>query len=275
MTEQQRVVVGDIEVAYTRIGVEGAPRLVLVHGIAQTGMDCWAEQVDHLARECDCFVLDLRGHGGTTLGDAEATLEQLGGDVLGFLEAVAGPSTVIGFSLGATIALWATAQGTPLITRVIAMGGSSVMSRGAAAVFAERAAWVRDGQLELVHAALREETAGMFVASPQRAEDAAERRIAAIGAGAGYANACLAMARMREHPLQPLLADVECRVDVVGGERDAWCPRKASDIVMEGLAAGDGARAAARFSEVAGAGHLMASDEPEQVTALLGDLLAQ
>jgi pimeloyl-ACP methyl ester carboxylesterase len=59
---------------------------------------------------------------------------------------------------------------------------------------------------------------------------------------------------------------VRCHVEVVGAEHDAFCPRKAADILVDALPD-------ATYHEIPGAGHLMAVDAPDAVTATLIQLL--
>lgn len=267
--DRSRARVGDIEIAYLHAGTVGAPKLVFLHGMAETAESCWSRQLEDLRDSHDCYAVDLRGHGQTTLGEPEGTLEQFGADLLGFLEAVTGPAVVVGFSMGATIALWAAAQQTPLITQVIAMGGSSVISRATADFFRQKADVVAQRDLLALHEEMAEEVQEMLVAHPERARAYGARRIASVGEGEGYANAGVAMAGMRERPLQRELGNISCPVDVVGGEFDKWCPRKASEIILEGLV-----HERVRFTELAGVGHLMSVDDPEAVTRCLRTLAA-
>lgn len=263
----KRVPAADIEISYRQAGNSG-PKVVLIHGMAETSDSCWSPPMENLSRQFECYAMDLRGHGGTTIGDADATLEQLGGDLLAFLENVTGPATVAGFSLGGTIALWAAAQQSELIEHVIAIGSSSVISRDTAAFFRDKAVTVERGDLHVLHAQMAEEVGDMFHAHPDKAAAYGARRIASIGEGPGYANAALAMARMREIPLQPELANIKCAVDIVGGQNDKWCPRRASEILLDGLSTDR-----VRFTEIPRVGHLMTVDEPAAVSELLAQLI--
>ena len=259
----------DITIAYIRVGEPTSSKVVLLHGMAETSESCWEAQLESLAERFDCYAVDLRGHGESSVGKADGTLEQLGTDLLGFLADVSGPAAVVGFSMGGTIALWAASQQPATVVHVVAVGASSVISRGTAEFFRTKAETVEQRRLSQLHAEMLDEVGAMFVSSPERATEYGHRRVAAVGEGDGYANAARAMARMREHPLQPLLADVSCAIDIVGGEHDQWCPRKASEIILDGLTHGK-----ARFHEIGGAGHLMSVDTPDELTHLLLDLLA-
>ncbi len=83
-----KVRLGDIEVGYSAHGA-GTP-VVLVHGLAED-RGSWAAVQEGMP-DFHTFAYDLRGHGQTELGNADGTLAQLGGDLIGFLESVTGPA---------------------------------------------------------------------------------------------------------------------------------------------------------------------------------------
>lgn len=259
--------VGDLDVSYYTDGT-GDP-VVLLHGMAETAWSCWSQQVSALAEHWRVYAIDTRGHGRTGMGNADGTLEQLGTDLNAFVAQVSGPATVIGFSMGGTIGLYAAAQSDTQLVRVISMGGSSIVGRATADFFHNKAKTVAEWDIPALHHQIEEEINGMFVVSPEKGDDYARWRIAAVGEGFGYANAALAMARMREVPLQPELAKVRIPVDVLGGEKDLWCPKKAADVIIEGLIG-----APVRYTEVPGVGHLMSVDDPAAVTSTLLTVLA-
>jgi 3-oxoadipate enol-lactonase len=259
--------VGDIDVSYYAAG-SGEP-VVLLHGMAETAWSCWSQQVEQLAMHYRVYAVDQRGHGRTGIGAADGTLEQLGADLNAFVKEVSGPAACIGFSMGATIALYAAAQDDTEITRVLAMGGSSIVGRATADFFHKKAATVVAKDVPTLHREILAEIDGMFVANPERAAEYALWRIAAVGEGYGYGNAALAMARMREVPMQPELAHVQVPVDILGGEKDVWCPKKASDVIIEGLT-----HAPVRYTEIPRVGHLMSVDDPAAVNEALLTALA-
>ena len=93
-------------------------------------------------------------------------------------------------------------------------------------------------------------------------------RLDAVGAGGGYVNAARAMARVNTVPLTDLLPQVQIHVDVVGATNDTFCPRKAADLLMQGLPD-------AIYWEIDGPGHLMNVDDPAAVTRLIHSLLKE
>ena len=246
-----RVRLADIDVGYTRMG-EG-PSAVMLHGLAED-RSSWAD-VQRKLNDFTTYSYDLRGHGETELGEAEGTLEQLGGDLIAFLEAQTGPADCIGYSLGGAVVLWVASRRPDLVTGATVAGTSTVVGRRAAEFFRDRIETIQS-DFTGFGSALKEDTRLQLVVAGDRLDDVAARRLKAVGTGDGYVNAARAMARLHEDPLTQLLPDIACPVHVIGGEADVFCPRKAADIMIAALRHGT-------YHEVAQAGHLMSVDQPE------------
>ena len=253
-----RVHLGDIEVGCTERGA--GPPVVMVHGLAEDRRS-WALAQERLAPDHRTLAYDLRGHGETSAGDGRGTLDQLAGDLARFLEALTGPAACIGYSLGGTVVL-ALAAGRPdLVTRAVVSGTSSVVGATAARFFEERIRLLR-GDRAAFEAALRADTAAQIVTGGADLDAITARRLEAIGDGHGYVNAARAMRAMHRAPLTGALARIRCAVDVIGGDRDRFCPRRAADIILAELH--DGA-----YHEIADCGHLMTVDQPEAYAVTL------
>ena len=250
------VVLHDIEVAYTEAG-RGKP-VVFVHGLAED-KGTWAVQQRDL-RDAHTFAYDLRGHGGTTLGDADATLAQLGRDLVAFLEKVSGPAVVVGFSLGGTVALWAAAERPDLLTCAVVLGTSSVVGRAATDFYARRIGQAADPSSQEFRSGLRDDTAAALAVAHHRLDEVVAARLRAIGDGRGYTSAARAMASLNRAPLTPRLPDVRVPVTVVGATGDTFCPAKAAAIITDALPD-------VTYHEIPDAGHLMNIDDPAAVTA--------
>ncbi len=252
---------GDIDVNYRTAG--SGPPVVLLHGLAE---DCasWNPVLGHL-EDWTSYAVDLRGHGATTAGAGRGTLEQLGDDLVAFLREVSGPARVVGYSLGGTIALEAACRADPSVTGVIAVATSSIVGRAAADFFAGRISQIVSGDWASFAEGLLADTAGQVVTGADL-DAITAARLAAVGSGAGYVNAARAMIAMRSAPLNPRLGRVAVPVEVIGADRDLFCPRKAADILVEALPD-------ARYHEITGAGHLVSVDRPEPYGRLLARLL--
>ncbi|MGD9734394.1 MAG: alpha/beta fold hydrolase [Solirubrobacterales bacterium] len=261
--EERVVALRDVEVLLRESG-EGRP-LVLVHGLAQDSR-MWAAQQRGLPglRTIAC---DVRGHGGTTLGEADGTLGQLGEDLVALLELV-GPATCAGFSLGGTVALWAAAERPDLVPDVVLLATSSVVGSAAAGFFAERIETFQRGERAEIEAALRADTEAQLAGANADLEAIVAARIEAVGEGGGYLNGARAMAGIHERPLNPLLERISQPVKVVSGERDGFCPRRAAEIMLEHLPN-------ASFEELPGVGHLLTDEDPGAVTGVLAAWTAE
>lgn len=245
---------GELEVAYAEWGQ--GPALVLVHGLGEDHRS-WAPQRDGIT-DLHAYAYDLRGHGNTSLGEADGTLAQLTGDLVNFLDRISGPAICVGFSLGGTVVLSAAARAPELVRGAIVLGTSTVVGRVAVDFYTERIGRVGDD--ERVAEAMRADTAAALQGTGMDVDALTAWRIAAVGDGLGYANAARAMASLREDPLTPSLAEIRCPVAVIGADGDTFCPRKAADIMLDAIPG-------ATYQEIPGAGHLMNVDNPSAVTA--------
>ena len=250
-----------IDVGYTVMG-EGPPA-VMLHGLAEDRAS-WAD-VQRRLSDFTTWAYDLRGHGESGLGEAEGTLEQLGGDLIAFLEALTGPADCIGYSLGGAVVLWVAAARPDLVTRATVAGTSTVVGRRAAGFFRDRIETIRSDFSGFARV-LEEDTRQQLVVAGDRLEEVTARRLEAVGTGDGYVNAARAMARLNEEPLTRLLPDITCPVHVIGGEADVFCPRKAAEIMIAALRHGT-------WHEVARAGHLMSVDQPDAYAQAIRDAL--
>ena len=247
----------DIDVTYNMAG-KGLP-VVLVHGLAEDHQS-WA-QVQADLKDVKSYAYDLRGHGQTSLGHPENTLEQLGGDLIAFLENVSGPAVCVGFSLGGTVVLWAAAKRPDLMTRAIVVGTSSKVGRAAVGFFQQRISQLQDDR-PAFDLGLSGDTASQLARPPADLDAITAQRLAAVGDGGGYINAARAMIGLADSPLTPLLAEIAIPVTVIGGEKDAFCPKKAADMICAELPN-------AEYHEIPDAGHLMSVDQPGQYTATI------
>ncbi len=252
----------DIDVAYTRTG-SGEP-VVFVHGLAED-RGSWSGIIRRLAPGIEAHALDLRGHGGTTAGKGEGTASQLAGDLLAYLERVTGPAACVGFSLGGVVVLEAALQRPDLVRQAIVVGTSSKVGRAAAAFFEERVGQVQT-DIDGFRQALVADTEAQLARNRGDAAGIAAERAAAVGEGAGYVNAARAMIALAAAPLTERLRGIEVPVHIIQGEKDAFCPLKAAEILREAMPE-------AGYSEIPDAGHLMAVDQPDLLALEISDAL--
>jgi pimeloyl-ACP methyl ester carboxylesterase len=238
-------------VVYARSGV-GRP-LVLVHGLGQDHQ-IWADVQNRLL-DYTTFAYDLRGHGGTPLGEADGTIRQLAEDLVTLLEVV-GPAVCIGFSLGGAIALRAAAEHPDLVDGVVAIATSSIVGRSAEAALLDRIDLVNGGDRGRIRTMLRDDTRSQLVRRDADVDQIAELRLVALGDPRGYVNGARAVCSMRIDSLHDLLPRIAVPVLVVSGEHDTWCPRRAADLMLENLSQGS-------YAEIRGVGHLVTDEAPD------------
>ncbi|MGI9270350.1 MAG: alpha/beta fold hydrolase [Woeseiaceae bacterium] len=259
-TEQQRAV-RDIEVAFTENG--NGDTVVMVHGLAEDQRS-FADLQNALS-DFHTYAYSFRGHGDTSVGEADGSLQQLGEDLIAFLEEVSGPARCIGYSLGGTVVLWAASRRPDLIQHVVIAGTSTIVGRTAVGFFHDRIELIQNEKPAFAKA-LRSDTAAQILNANVDVDAVTATRLEAIGDGQGYINAARAMIGVNEAPLTPELETIDCPVDVIGGEGDVFCPRKAADIIMAELKHGT-------YHEIKNAGHLISVDQPDAYAETIKNIL--
>ena len=100
------VQVDDVRLHYRIDGAKAEPCVVLSNSLG-TDLSMWDPQADLLAREFRVLRYDTRGHGRSGRGAAPVTLERLGLDVVGLLDALAIPRAhFCGISMGGMTGQW-------------------------------------------------------------------------------------------------------------------------------------------------------------------------
>lgn len=242
---------GDIDVSYSQAG-QGDP-VVLIHGLAEDQRS-WS-RVQQAITGFTTYAYDIRGHGKSSLGESEGSLEQLGEDLIRFLETVTGPAKCVGYSLGGTVVLWAAKVRPDLVRQAVVIGTSSKVGRAAAEFFANRIEQISNDR-EAFQQGLRDDTRAQLADASVDLDLVVSGRLEAVGEGGGYINAAHAMTRLSETPLTPILREIRCPVDIISGAEDMFCPKKAADIMLAELPN-------STYHEISGAGHLMSVDRPE------------
>ena len=111
--EEQLVDLGEVRMNYATAGTAGQPALLLVP--AQT--ESWwgyERAIPLLAEHFQVYAVDLRGQGRTTRTPGRYTLDNMGNDLVRFIDLVIGrPTIVSGNSSGGVLAAWLAAYAKP------------------------------------------------------------------------------------------------------------------------------------------------------------------
>jgi pimeloyl-ACP methyl ester carboxylesterase len=114
---------GDLNTYYEVRGA-GDP-LVMLHGGFAT-IETWEAQAAALAERYQIFLPERRGHGRTPDVEGPLTYENMASDTAAFIEALAiGPAHLIGWSDGASVALYVALRRPELVRKVICMGAAA------------------------------------------------------------------------------------------------------------------------------------------------------
>ena len=255
---------GDIEVAWFEAG-RGSP-LVLVHGLADDHR-AWRHVLPPLMLHHRVILYDFRGHGQTSVGGADGTLEQLAADLDRFLDALSLDRTALaGFSLGGTVVMRFAIDHSDRIEKLIPVATSSRVGRAAFEWYVERERLAEQG-FEALIPHLEEDTRQQFATAPQLAADHILIRRECVADPRGYINACRAMARLREEPLDPDLGRITAPTLVVAAADDELCPPKAAEMIANAVPG-------SRMEVLNGSGHQLPVQRPAALASLILDFLA-
>ena len=110
---EQLVDLGEIEMNYATAGDAGSPALLLVPGQTESWWGYEAAMA-RLAEHFQVFAVDLRGQGRSTRTPGRYALDNLGDDLVRFIDAAIGRSAIVsGLSSGGVLAAWLTAYAKP------------------------------------------------------------------------------------------------------------------------------------------------------------------
>jgi pimeloyl-ACP methyl ester carboxylesterase len=254
---------GDLEVSVKEWG--SGPPLLLLHGLGDDHR-ALRRLVPELSARHRVVAPDLRGHGGTSLGHANGSLEQLGTDVVSLLDTLGLDRVdLAGFSLGGTIALQVAIQAPERVRRLIGIATSSRVGRAALAWYRDRAQAADSGVVAL-HTALAEDVVTMFLPGSPLVAAHLRLREEATADPRGFANGCRANLGLGEAPLDPALPRITAPTLLIASPQDPLCPPRASEIVAAGVPG-------AAIEVLDGAAHQIPLEQPEALARLILDFL--
>ena len=241
----------------------GKPALLLTNALG-SDMTMWEDQLPALREHFRVIRFDDRGHGGSDVPDTPYTIDRLGRDARGVLDATGVESAhVVGLSKGGMVAAWLAANKPDYVEKlVICAAAPHLPPRD---MWEGRAKTARnEGLSALIDAVIgRWFREGFRHAAP---ETVARIRAMVLATPAeGYAACCEAIGEM---DLRDDLSLIQAPTLVICGEHDAGAqPAK----VREWVATIDGAR----MEVIRNAAHLCNVEQPAAFNAaLLGFLTA-
>ena len=110
---EQLVDLGEIQMNYATVGDAASPALLLIPGQTESWWG-YEAAMPLLAERFQVFAVDLRGQGRSTRTPGRYTLDNMGNDLVRFLDLVIGrPAIVSGLSSGGVLAAWLSAYAKP------------------------------------------------------------------------------------------------------------------------------------------------------------------
>ncbi|MFT5471578.1 MAG: pimeloyl-ACP methyl ester carboxylesterase, partial [Verrucomicrobiales bacterium] len=244
----------------------------------RTQLDMFQKVFDRLAEHADVIAVDYPGHGFSDIPDAAYTPELFRKYVAGFLDALdLNEVTVVGESIGASIGLQLAGEKNPRISRVIAINpydygrGRGVMrSSLAAKVFMGIAnvpvIGITTWRLRFFPAHVSVMKGG--ISNRGAIPDSLMKEMYHVGSRPGHLKAFISL--IRHFPDwesdRSVYANIEIPVTLVYGERD-W------STAAERLANESEIPNAKRI-DIAGAGHFLSIDAPDQAVTTITETTA-
>lgn len=107
--DEQRVDLGEVRMNYATAGNVSAPKLLLIPAQSESWWG-YEKAMPLLAERFHVFAVDLRGQGRSTWTPGRYTLDNMGNDLVRFIDLVIGESTVVsGLSSGGMLSAWLSA----------------------------------------------------------------------------------------------------------------------------------------------------------------------
>jgi pimeloyl-ACP methyl ester carboxylesterase len=111
--EEQIIDLGEVRMNYATVGSADLPALLLVPGQSESWWG-YEDALELLGTHFQTFAVDLRGQGRSTWTPGRYTLDNMGNDLVRFIDAVIGrPTIVSGNSSGGVLAAWLAAYSRP------------------------------------------------------------------------------------------------------------------------------------------------------------------
>jgi 3-oxoadipate enol-lactonase / 4-carboxymuconolactone decarboxylase len=213
------VTVNQIRVFYRLEGKQGLPLLVLSHSIG-TDHGMWEPQMEGLLSRFRVLRYDTRGHGASDAPPGEYSVEQLGRDVLGLVEALRLPKFAFcGLSLGGTVGQWIAVHAPESLTGLVLANTSPRL--GTTEGWNSRIAAVRQGGMAaIVEMAMQRFFSPETIAQSSPYFESIRSVLLGINAD-GYIGCCAAL---RDFDFNDNLPKIKTLTLVVVGERDVSTP---------------------------------------------------
>lgn len=211
-------------------GPEGAPYLVLSNSLG-TNLQMWDGQMPALTQRFRVIRYDSRGHGKSVAEDGPYSIEQLGRDVIGILDALGVKQAhFMGLSMGGMVGMWLLTHASDRIGKAVLCNTGAFM--GSPDIWNARIKAARNGQMESL---VPQTIDRWFSKEFQERSPEAVRRIAAMVRSTpplGYASACAAI---RDMDQREAIRSIVNPVLVIVGQHDPATPPSMGGLIAHSI----------------------------------------
>ena len=243
-------------------GKPGLPLLVLGNSLG-TDLFMWDRQVEPLTQRFRLLRFDMRGHGASDVVPGDATLDQLGADLLALADHAGAQSfAYCGLSLGGLVGQWLGVHAPQRL--------DALVLANAAPHLPPPEGWTQRMQLARLQGmgVLLEMVMPRFFSQPYRDRDEpfyhSMRTSFSAMSGEGYAACCAAI---RDADFRAGLPRIRARTLVISGALDAATPHEAFGAQLAAGIPG------ARSLILPAAGHISNVEQPAAFNRALLDFL--
>jgi 3-oxoadipate enol-lactonase len=233
-------------------GPEGAPAIVFLNSLG-TDLRMWDPQVAVLRSSFKVVRHDSRGHGASDSPAGPYSIELLGGDVVGLLDALEIERVdLCGVSMGGLVALWLAASHPNRIGRAILAG--TAVKIGSKELWDERVRAVEAGGMEAIRDVVMERL--LTSSFRKRSPEVAGRVEATLESTPpdGYVASCVAV---RNADLTDVVGTIRAHSLIVVGADDVAAPPREAEKLHEHIAGSE-------LVVLEDASHLCNIEQPER-----------
>lgn len=211
------------------------PPLLLIGGLGST-RHAWQPVVDALSPHFRVLRMDNRDAGENDPETAPYTIEDMAGDVAGFLDALGVTRTpVLGHSMGGFIALHLALNRPDLVEKLILVGTSSATGAALGSPLAPTAEadWVMDPVERTLARAPQSHAPGFFDDKPDLLRTVAERTRGNRITREGYNRQVAAISDT--HDVRSMLGEIKVPALVLHGDVDPLIPLRGGEVLNRDL----------------------------------------